>query len=280
MRLGTTTCGLGESMADLTLLIGDRATCAASLQAWLTMRCSELSFETARSPLDRGRTLAGGGVPRLATEPPILFVDEVPIWDSLAIGEFLAEHVPTLWPADARSRALARSIVCELHGGFADLQRFLPLDLLSRFGPPGRLLRAVERDLARITELWAACRARHAADGPFLFGRFSLADAMYAPIAARLAGHSVPMSPEVSGYVQTMMSLPAVLEWVEAAAAERGEMATTESAASLSSEPDSPREPGQHISDFRATSLAVPPGPASPHLSTVKPIGAGTRRRH
>lgn len=267
-------------MANLTLLIGDRATCAASLQAWLALRCSELSFETARSPLEGGRDPSDRGVPPIATAPPVLFVDEVAIWDSLAIGEFLAEHVPGLWPTDARSRALARSIVCELHGGLADLQRFLPLDLLNRFGPPGRLLRAVERDLARITELWATCRARHAADGPFLFGRFSLADAMYAPIAARLAGHSVPMPPDASGYVQAIMSLPALLEWVEIAAAEKGEKATSEGATFSSSEPQMSAEPGQHSTGLRPGLPAEPPDGTPPYQSRVKPIGAGTRRRH
>ncbi len=205
----------------------------------------------------------------------------MPIWGSLAIGEFLAEHVPGLWPAEPRARALARSIVGELHGGLADLQRFLPLDLLSRFGPPGRLLRGVERDLARITDLWAECRARHAAGGPFLFGRFSLADAMSAPIAARLAGHSVPLPPETSGYVGTIMSLPALLEWAEAAAVQEGKKATSASTTSLPAGSDQLPEPRRHSSDPRpAQPRSDPVGPASPHPSAVKPIGAGTRRRH
>lgn len=268
-------------MAKLTLLIGNRATCAASLQAWLTMRCSELSFETVRPPLDRERAPAGQGLPWPAAVPPVLLVDEVPIWGSLAIGEFLAEHVPGLWPAEPRARALARSIVGELHGGLADLQRFLPLDLLSRFGAPGRLLRGVERDLARITALWAECGTRHAAGGPFLFGRFSLADAMSAPVAARLAGHSVPIPPETSGYVRTIMSLPALLEWVETAAVEQGEKVTSASATSLPLGSDLPPDPRRHSSDPPpAQPRSDPIGPASLHSSAVKPIGAGTRRRH
>lgn len=261
-------------MANLTLLIGDRATCAASLQAWLTMRCAELSFETLRAP-------AGQGLPWPAAEPPVLLVDEVPVWGSLAIGEFLAEHVPGLWPAEARARALARSIVGELHGGLADLQRFLPLDLLSRFGPPGRLLRGVERDLTRITNLWAECRARYAAGGPFLFGRFSLADAMSAPLAARLAGHSVPLPRETSDYVRTITSLSALLEWVEAAAVEKGRSAMPAGATSPSPAPDLPPEPRRDSLDSRTPQLPSDPiGPASPHPSTVKPIGAGIHRRH
>jgi glutathione S-transferase len=268
-------------MASLTLLIGDRATSGASLQAWLTMRCSELSFRTMATPSDRTRAPHGQEAPWAAPTPPVLYVDEVPIWDSLAIGEFLAEHVPGLWPAEARARALARSMVCELHGGLAELQRFLPLDLLRTFGPPARLLRGVERDLARVTALWAECRARHSAGGRFLFGGFTLADAMYAPVAVRLAGHSVPMSAETNSYVQTILSLPALLEWVEAARSETRDPSARAGAAPSSSEAGRPREPERETADDREPPpIPDPAHPASSHQSTVKPIGAGTRRRH
>lgn len=261
-----------ERVARLKLLIGAWATSAESLQVWLAMREAGLGFET--SPMRQA--LAAGEVVTPPGEPPVLLVDEVPIWEPLAIAEFLAEHVAGLWPTDARARALARSVVCEMHGGLRDLQMFLPFDLRHRF-PPAWGLRGVRRDIARVLELWRRCREGFGVDGPFLFGHFSLADAMHAPLAARLLLHSVPLPGDSERYVQALMSLPSLLEWVETARRET----TTEGGdgaiardleRAAATEPDGRPSPGPSLP------------PSEPRTDdtgrAVKPIGTGTRRRH
>lgn len=268
-------------MASLTLLIGDRATSAASLQAWMIMRQAGLTFETRSAAEGMAGTASLVSKPAAPDLLPVLLVDTVPIWDALAIGEFIAEHVPGLWPDDPRARAIARSIVCELHGGLRDLQTFLPLDMAHRFGPPGKLPRSVERDLTRVATVWEACRLDHGKGGPFLFGPFSLVDAMYAPIVARIAGHGIALDPVSERYVETVMALPAMIEWLE----EVGRKAVKAGPVGIA-EPASVRTP--QPSDAKVAS-GVPPSPAeseerppaaSSPFQPIKPIGTGTRRRH
>ena len=150
----------------------------------------------------------------------MLLVGDLRIWDSLAIAEYLAEREPSLWPADPGARAFARSISAEMHSGFAALRTFLPMDFTARFGPPGKLLTPVAADIRRIAEIWAECRREHARAGPFLFGSFTIADAMFAPVCSRFATYAVPLHPAGQAYVAHMMGLPAMLEWGRGAAAE------------------------------------------------------------
>jgi glutathione S-transferase len=144
---------------------------------------------------------------------PVLLVGDWPVWDSLAIAELIAEGEPTLWPDAVADRALARSLCAELHSGFADLRAFLPMDFLARFSPPGRLLAGVARDIARIEASWTECRQRYAADGPFLFGRFTVADAMFAPVVARFVTHAIELGPDAAAYVATIRAMPEWSEW-------------------------------------------------------------------
>jgi hypothetical protein len=107
-----------------------------------------------------------------------------------------------------------------MHSGFQSLRTFLPMDFTARFEPPGKLLSRVEADIARITAIWGECRQRFAADGPFLFGSFTIADAMFAPVCSRFATYAIPLDPVCAAYVAHMMGLPAMREWGRAAAAE------------------------------------------------------------
>ena len=107
-----------------------------------------------------------------------------------------------------------------MHSGFAALRTFLPMDFAARFGPPGKLLSPVAADIRRIVEIWAECRREHGRGGPFLFGSFTIADAMFAPVCSRFATYAVPLDPVAQAYVAHMMGLPAMLEWGRAAAAE------------------------------------------------------------
>ncbi|MCX7629717.1 MAG: glutathione S-transferase [Geminicoccaceae bacterium] len=265
-------------MATLVLLIGDRATSEGSLAAYLALRQANVVFEIERWREGHLPGLDGPWLP----EPPVLLVDQVPIWDSLAIGEFLAEHVPGLWPQDPRARAVARSVAHEAHAGFRGLRTFLPLDLLSSFGPPGRLPRSAEHDIDGVACLWRSCRREFGAGGPFLFGAFTLADAMFAPISLRLVTGGVPLDAVSRDYVATIAALPSLGEWVEAARTEHGSL--RERAVPLALEPGSPRQRVAPASDPAApggssTDAPKPPTPSGPS-ATVKPIGTGTRRRH
>ncbi len=207
-------------MADLKLVIGSKNSSSWSLRPWLLLKQAGLDFEEVLIPLRRPETAREIRRYSPSGKVPVLLVDGVPIWDLLAICEFAAEQIEGLWPEDARARALARSVSAEMHAGFADLRTYLPLDVTSRFGPPGRLLSGVSRDVERIQTIWRECRQLSATQGPFLFGQFTVADAMYAPVAFRFHTYQVPLNAVSSAYVRALLELPAMQEWAAAAQAE------------------------------------------------------------
>ncbi len=208
----------------LQLVIGNYNTSSWSLRAWLAMRLARLAFTEIRVPLRRADTPAAIRRYSPSGKLPVLLVDGMPVWDSLSIAELVAELDPAVWPVDAARRAEARSISAEMHGGFADLRRLMPMDLVSRFSAAGRMPRGVASDIARISAIWRGCRERHAAEGPFLFGAFTLADAMMAPVASRFVTHAVPLDPVLDDYVDSVMSWPDMVTWRDAAAAEIEEL--------------------------------------------------------
>jgi glutathione S-transferase len=154
---------------------------------------------------------------------PTLLAGTQVIWDSLAILEFLAEMHPeaALWPAAQEARARARSVAAEMHSGFAALREHCPMELLARL-PMAMLPDAVAADVRRIVALWGDCRRRFGAAGPFLFGSFSAADAMYTPVATRLRTYLPDLRPwgddgTAQAYVDALFALPAMAEWEEGA---------------------------------------------------------------
>lgn len=209
---------------SLTLIIGDKKHSSCSMRAALALELTEESYGERQIPL-----FCSEGRARLLTESPsgkvpVLLTEEGPIWDSLAIAEYLAETFGEfhLWPRGAYARAVARSVCAELHSGFAALQSQLPMALGCR--PQTKVLSAeVQADIERICTLWADCRQRFGADGPFLFGHASIADAFYAPVAARLHGYVVPLPAVAEAYVKTIYQWPAFLRWYRAALGETGE---------------------------------------------------------
>lgn len=207
-------------MQTIQLVIGSKNGSSWSLRPWLLLKQIGLRFEEVLIPLRRPDTAQRIRAVSPSGKVPVLVMGEVRIWDSLAICEFLAENDPSLWPADSRARAVARSVSAEMHSGFAALRTFLPMDFTARFGPPGRLLAAVQADVDRVLAIWTECRRQHAADGPFLFGPFTIADAMFAPVCSRFTTYAVPMDLVSTAYVGMMMELPAMREWARAAAAE------------------------------------------------------------
>ena len=153
-----------------------------------------------------------------AGKVPILIDGEVRVWESLAILEYVAEKFPNaqLWPSDAAARAHARAIATEMHGGFVPLRSECGMNF---WRPPAKrtLSADAQANIARIQEIWTEARARFGAGGPFLFGRFSVADAMYAPVVSRFATYQIDVSAPVKAYMEAMMALPAWQEWRRAA---------------------------------------------------------------
>ncbi|UCH75900.1 MAG: glutathione S-transferase family protein [Rhodospirillales bacterium] len=208
-------------MGPMTLVIGNRNYSSWSLRAWLVMRMAGLAFDEVVIPLDEPDTRRLILEHSPAGRVPVLRHGDITIWDSLAICEYVAERVPgaRLWPETVAARAEARSISAEMHAGFAALRETLPMNV--RADRPGVALGSdVEADIERILAIWRTCRRRFAANGPFLFGRFSIADAMYAPVASRFTTYRVPMGSIEREYAGTVLGLPAMREWAAAAADE------------------------------------------------------------
>ena len=148
----------------------------------------------------------------------MLLTEHGPVWDSLAIAEYLAECYPEaqLWPQDRQARALARSVCAEMHSGFSALRSHLPMDL-ARDKALTELPDAAQADIDRICAIWADCRERFATSGNYLFGQASIADAFYAPVAARLRSYHVALPTAAAAYVETIYRWPAFRRWYQAA---------------------------------------------------------------
>lgn len=203
-----------------TLVIGNRNYSSWSLRAWLYLRLSDIAFDVVRIPLFtadwRERIDAYGAAGRV----PILLDGDLRIWDSLAIMAHLEEAHPSAlgWPAEPSARALARSISAEMHSGFMALRDELPQNLrVRRLLERGALSAACQDQIERVTRLWGECRERHGAGGDGLFGAWSIADVMYAPVALRFATYELALDDEAARYVRSVQSLPAIEEWVQAA---------------------------------------------------------------
>jgi|GEM_PF-16637 len=218
----------------LQLIIGNYNTSSWSLCAWLVLGAARLAFVETRIPLRLAETPDRIGQYSPSGKLPVLLAEGVPIWDSLAIAEFVAELEPGIWPLDPIARAEARSISAEIHSGFGELRRLMPMDVVGRFNAPGRLPRGLAADIRRVTTICEHCRARFAPQGPFLFGAFSITDAMMAPIATRLVTHGVPLAGAVEDYVDSVMAWPDMVTWCDAAAAEQAEREATGSLAVVS----------------------------------------------
>lgn len=206
-------------MSGLVLVVGNKNYSSWSLRPWLAMKQLGLEFEEKRISLYvpgakeklRGYSPAG--------KVPILIDGERRIWDSLAILEYLAESQPSLWPAAPAARALARSISAEMHSGFAALRQHMSMNIRRRHPGKGRTPETLA-DIARIVAMWSDCRTRFGADGPFLFGTFGAADAMYAPVVLRFRTYAVELPPPCRAYADAVLGLPALREWMDAAEGE------------------------------------------------------------
>lgn len=195
------------------LVIGNKNYSSWSLRPWVAMKTLGLPFEERRIPLDQPHTQQEILKHNPAGKVPCLVDGANVVWDSLAILEYLAEKRPQLWPADAAARARARSISAEMHSGFFAVRNAMPMNVRNRYPGKGRSAE-VDADIARIDAIWSQARK------PLLFGAFSAADAMFAPVAFRFRTYEPPLSAASRAYLQALLALPAMQEWSAAAGQE------------------------------------------------------------
>jgi glutathione S-transferase len=195
------------------LVIGNKNYSSWSLRPWLAMKVLGIPFEEKRVPLygpDSRRKLLRYSP---AGKVPCLVDGELRVWDSLAILEYLAERHPALWPAEATLRARARSVSAEMHSGFPKLRQHMSMNVRKRHPGKGRTPEVLA-EIARVIGIWGEAR------GPFLFGPFCAADAMYAPVVLRFRTYEVELPPVCRAYADAVLALPALQEWMRDAGRE------------------------------------------------------------
>lgn len=204
-------------MPEFTIYIGNKNYSSWSLRAWLMLKQTRTAFREVVVPIGRPTTRAeilrhspSGKVPALAH-------DAVTVWESLAIGEYLAELFPDakLWPEGQEARAHARAVSQEMHAGFLPLRQHFPMNMRSVF--ERAIIPEIQGDIDRITALWHDCRKQFGTGGPFLFGSFTIADAMFAPVVSRFRTFKVPLERETEAYAAAVIAWPAYQEWLAAA---------------------------------------------------------------
>ena len=200
----------------LQLIIGNKNYSSWSLRPWLAMKVAGIAFDEILISLDapdfKAQITARSG----AGKVPVLIDGDIHVWESLAILEYLAERFPGLWPAQEGARAHARAIAAEMHAGFLPLRRQLPMNI-RRPVEERALDDEAASDVSRIDAIWNECRAKFGGGGPFLYGAFCVADAMYAPVVWRFHTYAVKVSATARAYMNAIIALPASQQWREAA---------------------------------------------------------------
>jgi glutathione S-transferase len=208
-------------MSELTLIVGSKNYSSWSLRPYLALAHTGQPFREVLIALDEPDTAANIAKYSPSGRVPALRHGTLAIWDSLAICEYLAETFPQarLWPQERETRAVARSVVAEMHSGFSNLRQNMTMDIRARKPGQGRAP-GVAEDIARIQALWNDCRSRFGQGGPYLFGHFTIADAFYAPVVTRFVTYEVELDAVSRAYRDTILELPALKAWTEAAHSE------------------------------------------------------------
>lgn len=204
------------------LVIANKRYSSWSLRPWLVATHFGIPFEEIAVDLAAADVKAEILKWSPSGRVPCWINGEIRVWETLAIIETLAERHPehAIWPRDGGARAHARAVSNEMHAGFQALRTHCPMNLRRSFPWKPRGGEATARDVARIEALIAEARTRFGADRPFLYGAFSAADAMYAPVAVRLDGYSWPVSPTTRAWIDALFALPAYRAWKAGADAE------------------------------------------------------------
>ncbi|MDO5625271.1 MAG: glutathione S-transferase family protein [Pseudomonadota bacterium] len=213
----------------LKLTIGNKNYSSWSMRPWVLMRQAGIAFEEVMVRFDSFDAGSQFKQALAGTSPtgkvPVLADGDLLVWDTLAIAEYLAEAFPELhlWPREAPQRAHARSVCAEMHSGFGALRSACPMNVEARLPEVGALIwrdqPAVRADVARLVHMWQGLLAAHG--GPLLFGRFTIADAFFAPVVMRLVTYALPVPPDVRAYMDRVCALPGVQAWIEGALAEQ-----------------------------------------------------------
>lgn len=205
----------------LKIIIGNKAYSSWSLRGWLAVKQSGLPHEEVVVPMydeawptrkqEADLAVSGGKV-------PTLWDGDIPVWDSLAILDYLNDLTGNtrFWPQDKSARALARSMAAEMHSGYVPLRKACSMNVRRVFDA-GKPSEAVLENLTRISFLWEQARSHHGSGGPYLFGQFGAADIMFAPVVFRIKGYGLPVSEPARAYVETMLAHPWMVEWIEGA---------------------------------------------------------------
>ncbi len=209
-------------MAEFTVVIGNKNYSSWSLRGWLMAKAAGIEFDEIVVPLDLPETQASIRKHSPSGRVPVLLHRGLAVWESLAIAEYLNDIKPEagLWPAAVAARAHARSVSAEMHAGFAELRSNMPMNIRASY--PGKgLTPGARADIERITSMWRDCRKRFVGAAPkdegFLFGTFTAADAMYAPVVTRLRTYGVSLDSDAEAYCVAVLNHPAMKEWVGAA---------------------------------------------------------------
>ena len=204
----------------LKLIIASKNYSSWSLRPWLALTHHKMPFEEVMIPLDQPDTKVRIAKYSPAGKVPILIDGKDTVWESLAILEHLDERFPDakLWPADPSARAHARAIAAEMHAGFSALRQHCPMNIRRKKKRP--LTPPVQDDINRITQMWRGARERFGAGGDYLFGAFSAADCMYAPVATRIMSYEIDVDQTSADYVSAIYRLPAFAAWRDAAITE------------------------------------------------------------
>ena len=208
----------------LTLVIGNKNYSSWSLRPWIAMKVAGIAFAEELVPLyepgSREKVMRFSPTGKV----PCLVDGDVTVWESLAILDYLAHRFPEtkLWPQELPALAYARSISAEMHSGFMDLRREFPMDIGADMPMPTPSAGAAG-DIERVQQIWRDARSRFGAAGPFLFGRFTNADAMYAPVVTRFRTYNVPVDPVSATYMDAILALPSMTAWYRAADDEEAE---------------------------------------------------------
>jgi glutathione S-transferase len=211
------------------LVIGNKNYSSWSMRPWVLMREARIPFEEVQLRFGKGVRVIGIEKYSKLGKVPVLMVEGEPVWDSLAIAETLSELFPDkqLWPLDAAARRLARSACAEMHSGFQALRDKMPMNISGSY--PGKgMTPESKRDIDRVVALWSESRARFGGGGALLFGRFSIADAYYAPVVMRFRTYAVELPRVAQDYCAAVESLAAVREWMDAARKEKAFVAADE----------------------------------------------------
>jgi glutathione S-transferase len=213
--------------SSLTLVIGNKNYSSWSLRPWMLLKHLGLDFKEIVIPLDTPEFKDEIEKYGPSGRVPVLLHDNLSVWDSLAICEYVAELAGSGWPKDRVARAVARSVCAEMHSGFANPRMEWPLNARAR-NRRTPMTPGLEMDLDRIDEIWNDCRRRFGAGGPWLFGEYSIADAMYAPVVLRFKTYGAQISETARWYIATALEDSALQEWVRAAQSEPWTLANAE----------------------------------------------------